>query len=216
MATAGSTWPCSGPRAALGMGELEQRRIERCAVGQWRRRAGAGRLQRRRPDRHRGVPAVHRHLVPGSSPDRSERKRPWGNGGDLPVPGDYDGDGKTDIAVYRPGTDVVCPHSKTAHRRCSGASAATSRWPPTTTATARPTSPCTGRGPGRGTSCTPPEAMPRIQWGVGGDVPVPADFDGDGKADVAVFRPGTGTWYPRYSRAAAAPFNGASVATFPS
>ena len=34
-----------------------------------------------------------------------------------------------------------------------------------------------------------------VNFGTSEDVPMPADYDGDGKADLAVFRPSNGTWY---------------------
>ncbi len=34
-----------------------------------------------------------------------------------------------------------------------------------------------------------------VKWGVEGDVPVPADYDGDGILDIAVWRPSDGIWY---------------------
>jgi hypothetical protein len=38
-----------------------------------------------------------------------------------------------------------------------------------------------------------------IAFGFSTDIPTPADYDGDGKADVAVFR--NGTWYIQRSQA---------------
>ena len=40
-----------------------------------------------------------------------------------------------------------------------------------------------------------------VPWGLQTDVATPGDFDGDGKTDLVVYRPGNGTWYTRYSSA---------------
>ncbi|MBK8183328.1 MAG: hypothetical protein IPK63_10735 [Candidatus Competibacteraceae bacterium] len=38
-----------------------------------------------------------------------------------------------------------------------------------------------------------------IQWGLNGDIPVSADYDGNGISQISVWRPSNGSWYIRTS-----------------
>ncbi|HEY8562336.1 MAG TPA: FG-GAP-like repeat-containing protein [Pyrinomonadaceae bacterium] len=115
---------------------------------------------------------------------------------------DFDGDGKTDIGIYRPsvgewwlnrsstsqtvaaqfgvGTDKVVSGDYTGDGKTDIAF-----WRPST---------------GYWFILRSEDgSFYSFPFGMAGDVPAPADYDGDGKADAAVFRPSTGVWYVQKS-----------------
>jgi len=123
----------------------------------------------------------------------------WGLGTDVPVPGDYDGDGKADLALYRPATATwfVWPSSGGTGWTIGFGIAGDTPVPRDYDGDVRMDiavyRPSTGMWFVLTSSSGFTQGPWRV-WGTPGDVPVPADYDGDGKADMAVYRPSTGTW----------------------
>ena len=127
---------------------------------------------------------------PGHSPVATSCGQPASTTAVAQVNDDYDGDGDTDRAIYRPSNGGWYMHG--------GAGVAWGGVPgdvpvpgdydgdgDTDVAIYRPSN--GGWYVKGGTT---------VAWGgVPGDVPVPGDYDGDGDTDLAIFRPSNGGWY---------------------
>ncbi len=111
---------------------------------------------------------------------------------------DYDGDGKTDLSIYRPTS------GQWSYRQITNGNVQNFQWG----ASGDQIVPADYTGDGKTDIAvwrpasgdwyvlkSEDSTFYSFPFGSNGDKPVPADFDGDGKADPTVYRPSNGVWY---------------------
>jgi hypothetical protein len=117
------------------------------------------------------------------------------------VIGDFDGDGKSDVTIFRPSTGLWA----TLKSNANYATSSTVSWGLSSDTTTPGDYDGDGKidpaifRPSTGLwaflkSSTNYTTSASVSWGLSTDKPQPGDYDGDGKTDPAIFRPSTGLW----------------------
>jgi hypothetical protein len=110
----------------------------------------------------------------------------------------FDGDGKTDISIYRPSAgEWWINRSSTAQTVAAQFGSTSDKIVPADFSGDGKTDIAFWR-PSTGEWFilrSEDGSFYSVPFGAAGDIPAPADYDADGKADTAVFRPSSGTWF---------------------
>ena len=144
-------------------------------------------------------PSTGTWWVMGGAGGSQPATQAWGNSTDKVVPGDYDGDGKTDFAVFRPSTGEWY-----ILRTSDSAWETVITWGLSTDI--RVPADYDGDGKTDRAVWRPSDNIWYIfrssdnsaiylTYGSSGDVPSPADYDGDGRADLGLWRNSNQTFY---------------------
>ncbi len=135
------------------------------------------------------------------SSDNSVQSMQFGQASDVFVPGDYDGDGDTDIAVFRPSINTwfISQDPVPNYAAVQWGSNGDIPVPGFYDADAKMDIAVWRPSDGNWHIVKSTGGTEVRGWGVSGDKPVPADYDGDGQTDVAVWRPSLNRWFIRRS-----------------